>query len=162
MGRNAGSRKVRSPANTRAMKTPSGLVTAKISARNTKICSQPLMVISKFLRTQERVEQVNHRRSADDEHDERLKIHGAFLFHAVAEMHVGDREGKECDRDCSPKNVLHISSPDWNRRRTRECRRFQPSSSPNQNLTRMSKSTKCSSRRRSGNHTVLPCAAQAV
>src|ERR1700758_2738628 len=111
MGRNAGSRNVRSPANTRAMKTPSGLVTAKISARNTKICSQPLMVISKFLRTQKRVEQINRGRRADDEHDERLDIHRAFLFHAVAEMHVCDREGKECDRDCGPKNVLHTLLP---------------------------------------------------
>src|ERR1700751_2736399 len=111
MGCNAGSRKVRSPANTRAMKPPSGLVTAKISARNTKICSQPLMVISKFLRTQKRVEQINRGRRADDKHDERLEIHRAFLFHAVAEMHVCDREGKECDRDCGPKNVLHSYSP---------------------------------------------------
>src|SRR5579862_3376360 len=68
-GRSTGSRKVRSPANTRAMKIPSGLVTAKIRARKTKICSQPLMVISEFLRAQQRVEQVNRGHRADDEHD---------------------------------------------------------------------------------------------
>jgi hypothetical protein len=37
-----------------------------------KICSQPLMVISEFLRTQQRVEQVHRHERADDEHDERL------------------------------------------------------------------------------------------
>src|SRR5215471_8269093 len=76
MGRSTGSMKVRSRENTRAMKIPKGLVTAKISARKTKICNQPLIVMSEFLRAQESVEEVNGCDGADDDHDERLSIHG--------------------------------------------------------------------------------------
>src|SRR5450432_642428 len=108
MGRSTGSRKVRSRANTRAMNTPSGLVTARISARNTRICSQPLRVISEFLRAKQRVEQIDRGRGADDEHNERLCVQEILLFHAVAEMYVSDRCGEKCDRDDRPKNVLHM------------------------------------------------------
>jgi hypothetical protein len=30
-----------------------------------------------------------------------------LLFHAIAEMHVHNGDGKECDRDSNPKNILH-------------------------------------------------------
>jgi hypothetical protein len=110
-GRRIGSRNVRSPAKTRVIKTPRGFVTAKISARNTKICSQPLIVISEFLRPQQGVEQVHRGRSTDDEHDERLKVHEAFLFHAVAEVHVSNGCCEKRDRDGDPKNVLHQQAP---------------------------------------------------
>src|SRR5580698_522759 len=80
MGRSTGSRKVFSRAKTRAMNTPSGLVTAKISARNTRICSQPLRVISEFLRTQKRVNQIYGDQRADNEHDERLYVHELLLL----------------------------------------------------------------------------------
>jgi hypothetical protein len=29
------------------------------------------------------------------------------LLHAIAETHIGNRQGEECDRDCYPKNVFH-------------------------------------------------------
>ena len=81
------------------------------AARNTQICNQPLTVISEFLRTQQRVEQVHHRQCADGEHDERLSVHSVSSLHPIAEMHVGDRHGKECDGYHGPKNVLHCCSP---------------------------------------------------
>src|ERR1700752_4407278 len=92
MGRSIGSRNVRSRAKTRAMKTPGGLLTAKINPRNPTICSQPLMVISELLRTQQRIEQVHSYQRADDEHDERLNIHEILLLHAIAETHVSNRQ----------------------------------------------------------------------
>src|SRR5579864_6709071 len=107
MGRNTGSRKVFSRANTRVIKTPSGLVTAKISPRNTKICSHPLIVISELLRTQESVKQVDGHQRADEEHDERLNVHEILLFHAIAEAHIRDRCGEKRDGDDDPDSVLH-------------------------------------------------------
>src|ERR1035438_6406874 len=104
-GLRTGSRKVFSRANTCAMKTPRGLVTAKISARKTKICSQPLIVISEFLRPQQGVEQVDDGDGANDEHDERLQVHSLFLLHPVAEMNIGDRRREECDCYRDPKNT---------------------------------------------------------
>ena len=75
IGRRAKSRKVRSPLNTRAMNTPSGLVIARIKARNTKICIQPLLVISEFLRSQKRIQQVDHQTGAHQQHNDRFSIH---------------------------------------------------------------------------------------
>jgi hypothetical protein len=89
------------------MKTPSGLVTARVSPRNTTIYSQPFRVISEFLRAQQRVEQVHRGDSADDEHDHGLGVHKVLLLHAIAEIHIADRSCKECDGDGYPKNVLH-------------------------------------------------------
>src|ERR1039458_2486779 len=77
--RATGSRKVRSPLNTLAMYTPSGLVIARIRARNTKICIQPLVVISEFLRSQQRIEQVDHQTCTNDQHDDRFSIHIGYL-----------------------------------------------------------------------------------
>src|SRR5580658_145857 len=74
-GRIAGSRNVRSRLNTFAMNTPSGLVIARITARNTRICNQPLVVISEFLRSQQGIQQVDHQTGAHDEHDDRFSIH---------------------------------------------------------------------------------------
>src|SRR5208282_4484076 len=74
-GRATGSRKVRSPLNTLAMNTPSGLVIARIRARNTPICIQPLVVISEFLRSQQRIEQVDHQPCTHNQHDDRFSIH---------------------------------------------------------------------------------------
>src|SRR5258708_737100 len=111
MGRSTGSRNVRSRAKTRVMKTPSGLVTAKINARNTRICSHPFKVISEFLRTQQRVEQIDSYQRADDEHNERLRVQGFLLLHAIAETHVCDCRCEKCDRNCDPQNVLHGQAP---------------------------------------------------
>src|ERR1035437_8308338 len=101
MGRSTGSRNVRSRANTRVMKTPRGLVTAKISPRNTRICSQPLRVISEFLRTQQRVEQIDRHRRADDELDERLYVHDILILRSIAETHVANQhcEERNCDNN---------------------------------------------------------------
>jgi len=57
------------------MYTPSGLVIARIRARNTKICIQPLVVISEFLRPQQGIQQVDHQTGADNQHDDRFSIH---------------------------------------------------------------------------------------
>src|SRR6266850_3659152 len=66
--------------NTRAMKIPNGLVTAKISARKSRICSHPLTVMSEPLRTQQGVEQVHNREHTDHEHDDRFQTHMASLI----------------------------------------------------------------------------------
>src|SRR5580704_19262045 len=65
------------------------------------------MVISKFLRPQQRVEQVHHNQRTDEKQDERLYIHEILLLHAIAEPHVSNRSGEKCDGDCDPKNILH-------------------------------------------------------
>ena len=54
-----GSRNVFSRLKTRAMKTPSGLVTSEDQAKKNRICNQPLTVISEFLRTQQCVKQIH-------------------------------------------------------------------------------------------------------
>src|ERR1700693_4158120 len=66
------------------------------------------MVISKFLRPQQRVEQVHHNQRTDEKQDERLYIHEILLLHAIAEPHVSNRSGEKCDGDCDPKNILHV------------------------------------------------------
>src|ERR1700686_3925173 len=75
LGRATGSRNVRSPLNTLAMYTPSGLVIARIRARNTKICIQPLVVISEFLWPQQGISQVDHQPCTYNQHDDRFSIH---------------------------------------------------------------------------------------
>src|ERR1700730_585811 len=78
IGRTTGSRKVRSRPNTLAINTPSGLVIARITARNTKICIQPLVVISEFLRSQQGVQQVDHQPRTYNQHDDRFSIHNCL------------------------------------------------------------------------------------
>src|SRR5208282_1217043 len=78
IGRNTGSRNVRSRLKTFAMNTPSGLVIARIRARNTKIWIQPLVVISEFLRSQQGIQQVDHQPGAYQQHDDRFSIHDGF------------------------------------------------------------------------------------
>src|SRR6266446_812509 len=75
IGRTTGSRKVRSRLNTVAMNTPSGLVIARNTARNTKICIQPLVVISEFLRPQQGIQQVDHQPCTYNQHDDRFSVH---------------------------------------------------------------------------------------
>src|SRR5258707_5627284 len=75
IGRATGSRKVRSRLNTLAMNTPSGLVIARITARNTAICIHPLVVISEVLRFQQRIQQVDHQSGTYNQHDDRFSIH---------------------------------------------------------------------------------------
>src|SRR5712691_4358917 len=69
-GRNAGSRNVFSPAKTRVMKTPSGLVTARTTNKKTPIWNQPFAVMSEFLRPEQRRQQIPKQKHAnDDEQD---------------------------------------------------------------------------------------------
>src|SRR5712692_1835561 len=75
IGRATGSRKVRSRLNTLAMNTPSGLVIARIRARNTAICIQPLVVISEVLRPQQGIHQVDHQSGTYNQHDDRFSVH---------------------------------------------------------------------------------------
>src|SRR5262249_5788539 len=61
--------------NTRAMKTPRGLVTRNTSTRKNKIWNHPLIVMSEFLRAQQRIDEVNRRQHTDREHDHRFRTH---------------------------------------------------------------------------------------
>src|SRR5271169_4331571 len=97
IGRATGSRQVRSRLNTLAMNTPSGLVIARIRARNTKICIQPLLVISEVRRSQQRIQQVDHQPGTYQQHDDRFSIHRDFSSgdlpsaNSIAEFHVTKR-----------------------------------------------------------------------
>src|SRR5580692_10695939 len=66
-----------------------------------------------------------------------------------------DRKGKTDSRQAKAFESLNRRAELWRILERRP--QFQP-----QNLTMMSMSTRCSSLRRSGNHTLLPCAPQAV
>src|SRR5215469_950269 len=61
--------------NTRAMKTPIGLVTTNTSTRKNRICSHPLIVMSELLRAQQCVDEVNRCQHTDCEHDHRFHVH---------------------------------------------------------------------------------------
>src|SRR5271165_3031645 len=74
-GRSTGSMNVRSRLNTRVRKTPMGLVTARIRARNTMIWNHPLAVMSELLRSQQCVEEINHHQRTNDHHDCRFDMH---------------------------------------------------------------------------------------
>src|SRR5271165_4437916 len=74
-GRSTGSMNVRSRLKTCVMKTPMGLVTARIRARNTMIWNHPLAVMSELLRSQQCVEEVNHHQRTNDHHDCRFDMH---------------------------------------------------------------------------------------
>src|SRR5713226_6254655 len=82
-GRATGSRKVCSRLNTLAMKTPRGLVSARITARNTKICIQPVVVISEFLRAQQGIKQVDHQPGTYNQHADRFGVHSDYLRRLV-------------------------------------------------------------------------------
>src|SRR5882724_610700 len=74
-GRITGSRNVRSREKTFAMKTPMGFATSTMMAKNRRICSQPLGVMSEFLRTQQRVDQVEHQEQADQKDGHVFQVH---------------------------------------------------------------------------------------
>src|ERR1700724_2028931 len=97
IGRTTGSRNVRSRLNTLAMNTPSGFVIARIRARYTRICAQPLVVISEFLRSQQRIQQVDHQPCTYNQHDDGFSVHidlpsGALASaNLIAELHITQR-----------------------------------------------------------------------
>src|SRR4029077_18254931 len=89
IGRATGSRKVRSRLNTLAMNTPRGLVSARITARNTNICIQPLVVISELLRSQQGIQQVDHQPCTYYQHDDRFSVHiDLSSANSIAELHI--------------------------------------------------------------------------
>jgi hypothetical protein len=87
------------------------LVTARTSSRKTAICTQPLTVISEFLRTQQRVKEIDHREGANRDHDGGFCVHGSPLLHAVAEVHVPQRQNEESNGDGYKDDILHALSP---------------------------------------------------
>jgi hypothetical protein len=93
------------------MYTPSGLVIARITARNTKICIQPLVVISEFLRSQQRIKQVDHQTCAYDQHNDRFSVHiDLSSANSIAELHITQRQQEERYRDHNKDQVLHTTS----------------------------------------------------
>src|SRR5262245_32306199 len=76
-GRMTGSIQVRSREKTFVMKIPMGLVTSRITTKYKRICSQPFSVISKLLRTQQGVDQIDHQGETDEYHHKVFKVHFA-------------------------------------------------------------------------------------
>src|ERR1017187_3272908 len=72
------------------------------------IWSQPLVVMSEFLRPHQRVEQVGEKHEGDEAADDRVKRHGAFPPH------------RSCPRD-SGRSARTTASA----RRTRRCPRYR-------------------------------------
>jgi hypothetical protein len=73
------------------------LVIARIRARNMPICIQPLVVISEFLRSQQRIQQINHQTCTYNQHDDRFSIHIdlpqaiCLSANSIAELHITQR-----------------------------------------------------------------------
>src|SRR5271169_177336 len=113
IGRTTGSRKVRSRLNTFAMNTPSGLVIARIRARKTAICIQPLMVMSEFFRPQQGIQQVDHQPGTHQQHDDRFSIHidlasgDLSSANSIAELHIAKRQDEKDYRHHDKDQVLH-------------------------------------------------------
>jgi hypothetical protein len=80
------------------MNTPSGLVTANISPKNRRIWNHPFAVISKLLRSQQRIHEIGHHPGRDQQHDDRFSIHNLTLANPVTEANVGERQQEESGR----------------------------------------------------------------
>src|SRR5262245_66136933 len=78
MGRHTGSSHVRSRLKTRVRKRPIGAVNARMTARNTAICSQPLDVMSELLRAQQCVCQIHEQSDRHEKTDRIIQSHGAY------------------------------------------------------------------------------------
>src|SRR5271168_727830 len=87
-GRRAGSRKVDSRSKTRVRNTPSGLVIARITSRNSPIWNQPLGVISKLLRFEQGVEQVAQQEHA---YDQKNHVFSAHVYAPSAGVRMRER-----------------------------------------------------------------------
>ncbi len=61
---------------------------------------------SEFLRTQQGVDQIDHQKKADQQHENVFKVHQEPLLELVARDRVGDRDDKERD---GAKNHQYIS-----------------------------------------------------
>ncbi|HSV12981.1 MAG TPA: hypothetical protein VLI90_01880, partial [Tepidisphaeraceae bacterium] len=66
---------VRSRSKTRAMKTPSGFVSASTNAKNSRIWSHPLAVMSEPLGPQERVHEVREQEHGNDDSRDEFERH---------------------------------------------------------------------------------------
>jgi hypothetical protein len=69
--------------------------------------------MSELLRTQQCVHQVHDRQRTDCEHNHRFQTHLSLptlssSLHALAEVHVRNRQAEKPDRNRDPKYVLHI------------------------------------------------------
>src|SRR6266853_4288962 len=69
--------------------------------------------MSEFLRTQQCVHQVHDRQCTHCEHNHRFQTHlslptSCSSVHALAEVHVRNRQAEKPDRNRDPKYVLHI------------------------------------------------------
>src|SRR4051812_45973049 len=72
---NAASQRCR-PSYTDTRYSPMGFATARIAMLNTRIWSQPLMVILELLGTEECVDEGGEHGDRDDERDDALGVHG--------------------------------------------------------------------------------------
>jgi hypothetical protein len=57
-----------------------------------------LIVILEFLRAQQRVDQIDHQKEADEQHQKVFKIHRNLLLEFVARERIGNRHAEENDR----------------------------------------------------------------
>ena len=123
------------------MNVPRGLVTRILPAERQRFAAIRLLS-SESLRSQHGVYEIHQQRRANDQHNDRSKTHIRLNARARRKPHM--RATPQRIKSSPPE----ISSP--------------ASQTSSQNLTMISMSINCSSLRRSGNHTVLPCAPQAV
>src|ERR1700693_2630451 len=77
IGRNTGSRNVFSRLNTRVMKMPRGLVTARVTPSKRRICNQPFAVMSELLRFQQSDQQVSQEEHANNNEQDISKHPGS-------------------------------------------------------------------------------------
>jgi hypothetical protein len=69
-----------------------------------------LIVILEFLRAQQGVDQIDHQKEADEQHQKVFKIHGTLLLDFVARERVGNRHAKE--NDCAKNHQeIHVKHP---------------------------------------------------
>src|SRR5215217_5550410 len=78
-GRSNGCRNVRSPLKTWVINRPDGFVTASTTARKSRICNQPLTVISELLRAQQRVGEVDEQQCRGRQAQDRFPTHDTRL-----------------------------------------------------------------------------------
>src|SRR5712692_4035730 len=103
-----GSRNVFSPLNTPAMKVPSGLVSARTTARNNAICRQPFAVMVKTspatARPSPDSRRPEYKPKAAEHYPALLRT---SLLEPLAAAHVGDRHQKEGNDCCDEQEVVH-------------------------------------------------------
>src|SRR4030081_2150628 len=84
MPRSTGASQRWRPSYTDTRYSPSGLATAKMVALKKRICNHPLMVMSEFLRAEERVDEVDQHGDRDRQGESRLGAHFRVSIVAVS------------------------------------------------------------------------------